>query len=175
MDINNNQNYDQNQQQGQYNDPNAPGQQGQYYDQNQQQSQQQYYDPNAQSQQQYYDPNAAQYTGQTYGNQSYGQPAQPPAPGHGLAVGALVCGIIGVVCWFLGYGAFLSIVAGIIGLVLAAKAKAQGNTEGIRTAGFVLSLIATIVGALVFVACLACGGTIFAAILGELDNLDYYY
>lgn len=125
-------------------------------------------------QQQQYDPNL-QYGSQSYGNQSYGQPAQPPVPGHGLAVGALVCGIIGVVCWFLGYGAFLSIVAGIIGLVLAAKAKAQGNTEGIRTAGFVLSLIATIVGALVFAACLACGGAITAAILGEIDNLDYYY
>lgn len=169
MDTNNNQNQ---QQQGQYTDPNMQGQytdpntQGQYhYEQSTQQQGQQ---------QQQYDPNL-QYGSQSYGNQSYGQPAQPPVPGHGLAVGALVCGIIGVVCWFLGYGAFLSIVAGIIGLVLAAKAKAQGNTEGIRTAGFVLSLIATIVGALVFVACLACGGAITAAILGEIDNLDYYY
>jgi hypothetical protein len=70
--------------------------------------------------------------------------------GHGLAVGSLVCGIIAVVCWFFGYGSFLSIVLGIVGLVLAGNAKKAGNDEGMRTAGFVLSLLGLIGGIIVF-------------------------
>ena len=70
--------------------------------------------------------------------------------GHGLAIGSLVCGIVGVVCWFFGYASFLSIILGIVGLVLAGNSKKNGNTEGARTAGFVLSLIALIGGFLVF-------------------------
>ena len=62
----------------------------------------------------------------------------------------MVCGIIGIVCWFSGYGSLLSIVLGIVGLILAGNAKKGGNTEGIRTAGFIVSLIALIGGCLVF-------------------------
>lgn len=70
--------------------------------------------------------------------------------GHGLAIGSLVCGIIGVVCWFFGAGSFLSIILGIVGLVLAGNSKKNGNSEGVRTTGFILSLIALIVGVIVF-------------------------
>lgn len=69
--------------------------------------------------------------------------------GHGLAIGSLVCGIIGVVMWFFGYTCIVSVVLGIVGLVLAGNAKKEGNAEGIRTAGFVISLIALIVGIII--------------------------
>ncbi len=49
-----------------------------------------------------------------------------------------------------GYGSLFSIVLGIVGLILAGNAKKGGNTEGIRTAGFIVSLIALIGGCLVF-------------------------
>ncbi len=81
-------------------------------------------------------------------------------PGKGLAIGGLVLGIIGVICWFFGYSTILSVILGIIGIVLASKAKTQGFTGGMQTAGFVLSLIALIGGALVLVACVACVGTL---------------
>lgn len=82
--------------------------------------------------------------------------------GHGLAVASLVLGIIGIVFWFFGYSSIISIILGIIGIVLAANAKKAGNTEGIRTAGFVLSLITLIGGAIAFLACVACVGGLAA-------------
>ena len=39
---------------------------------------------------------------------------------------------------------------GIVGLVLAGNAKKAGNDEGMRTAGFVLSLLGLIGGFIVF-------------------------
>ena len=69
--------------------------------------------------------------------------------GHGLAIGSLVCGIIGIVLWIFGYTCLISVVLGIVGLVLAGNAKKEGNTEGIRTAGFIVSLIALIIGIII--------------------------
>lgn len=83
-------------------------------------------------------------------------------PGKGLAVGSLVCGIVAVICWFFGYSSAISVITGIIGLILAGKSKKQGFDGGIRTAGFVLSLIGLIGGAFVFIACVACVGSLAA-------------
>lgn len=88
---------------------------------------------------------------------------QPEAPDHGKAVASMVLGIVGVVFWFFSIASFVSLICGVIGLVLASQAKKAGNTEGIRTAGFVLSLIALIGGAIVFIACVACAGALGAA------------
>lgn len=63
---------------------------------------------------------------------------------HGKAVASLVVGICAIVSWFFGIGALLGMILGIVGLVLAGQAKKAGNIEGIRTAGFVCSLIGLI-------------------------------
>ena len=95
-------------------------------------------------------------------------------PGHGKAVASLVLGIIGVVFWWFGYSAIVSLVLGVIGLFLAASARKEGNTEGVRTAGFVLCIISTVVGGIIFAACVACAGAVGAsggcAALSELAN-----
>ena len=52
---------------------------------------------------------------------------------------------------------------GIVGLVCAGNAKKAGFMGGLRTAGFVLSLIGLIGGGIAFVACVACAGAIGAA------------
>jgi hypothetical protein len=78
------------------------------------------------------------------------------APAHGKAAASLALGIVGIAFWFFGYSAAVSLILGIIGLVLSAQAKKEGNNESIRTAGFILCLISTIVGALIFVSCIAC-------------------
>lgn len=100
-------------------------------------------------------------------NNSYQQPVNnannTEAPEHGKAIASMVLGIVGVVLWFFGYSSIVSIVLGIIGLILSSNAKKAGNTEGIRTAGFVLSLISLIGGSIVFVSCVACAGTLAAA------------
>lgn len=84
-------------------------------------------------------------------------------PGKGAAVASLVLGIIAVVLWFFGYTSIVSIILGIVGLVCAGNAKKAGFMGGLRTAGFVLSLIGLIGGGIAFVACVACAGAIGAA------------
>ena len=93
-------------------------------------------------------------------------------PGKGAATASLVRGIISVVLWFFGYSALVSVILGIVGLILAGNAKKAGFNGGIRTAGFVLSLIGLIGGAIFFVACVACVGAIGAAdATGAFDDL----
>ncbi|MCH5332783.1 MAG: hypothetical protein J1D89_02390 [Agathobacter sp.] len=86
-----------------------------------------------------------------------------PIPGKGQATASLVLGIISVVFWFFGLSSIISLILGIIGLVLASMSKKCGFEGGIRTAGFVLSLIGTIGGAIIFVTCVLCIGCIGAA------------
>ncbi len=92
-------------------------------------------------------------------------------PAHGKAVASLVLGIVAIVFWFFGIGSLVSLILAIVGLVLASQAKKEGNDEGIRKAGFVLSLIALIGGAIAFVSCVICVGAMGAA--GALDSLKY--
>lgn len=79
-------------------------------------------------------------------------------PGKNKAIASLVLGIISVALWFFGYSSILSVVLGIIGVVMASKSKEEGYDENIRTAGFILSVIGIIGGAIFFVACVACVG-----------------
>ena len=90
-------------------------------------------------------------------------------PGKGAATASMVLGIISVVLWFFGYSALVSVVLGIVGLILAGNAKKAGFVGGMQTAGFVLSLIGLIGGAIFFVACVACVGASGAA--GSSDAL----
>lgn len=84
-------------------------------------------------------------------------------PGKGAATASLVLGIIAIVCWFFGWSAIVSVVLGVVGLILAGNAKKAGFVGSMRTAGFVLSLIGMIGGAVFLVACVACVGAIGGA------------
>ena len=81
-------------------------------------------------------------------------------PGYNKAIASLILGVIGVILWFFGFSTIISMILGIIGLVLASNSKKEGYEGGIRTAGFILSLIAAIGGVIAFVACVACVGSI---------------
>ena len=89
-------------------------------------------------------------------------------PGKGLAIASMILGIIGLVVsvteiFSVGVTGPLALVIGIVGVILAAVAKSHGNVSGIRTGGFIMSLLSLIFGAVGFVACLACGAASFAA------------
>lgn len=84
-------------------------------------------------------------------------------PGKGAATGSLVCGIVSIVLWFFGFTSIFSLIVGIVGLVLANSSKKAGFMGGIRTAGFVCSLIGTIFGGLIFISCVACAGVLGTA------------
>ncbi|WP_130868747.1 hypothetical protein [Intestinimonas massiliensis (ex Afouda et al. 2020)] len=81
--------------------------------------------------------------------------------GKSLATASMVLGIVGLVFTFFING-LIGLILGIIGLVLAGKAKQQGFEGSMRTAGFVMSLISVIAGVLMFVLALACVATIGA-------------
>ena len=94
-------------------------------------------------------------------------------PGKGAATASLVLGIVSVVCWFFGYGAILSVILGIVGLVMASNAKKAGFNDGIRTAGFVLSLIGLIGGAIALVL-LVLVLSIFTSMVSSFGEFSYY-
>jgi len=83
-------------------------------------------------------------------------------PGRGLAIAALVLGILSVMNSWWGGG----IVVGIIGLVLAIVARRKGFSGGIGTAGLVLSIIGVVANGLVLI---ICGSAILAGGLGALS------
>lgn len=87
-------------------------------------------------------------------------PPQSDPPGYGLAVASMVLGIIAVVLWFFGYSSLVSIILGVIGIVLASKSKSLGYEGAMRTAGFVLSIVAVAGGIVFFISCVACVGCI---------------
>lgn len=98
---------------------------------------------------------------------------QGDEPGKGAAIGSLVCGIVAVVFWFFGITSILSLILGIVGLILAGSAKKAGFEGGIRTAGFVLSLLGIIFGAIIFISCVICAGAVGA--LSAAGGLDGFY
>ena len=100
-----------------------------------------------------------------YGNYNppqYGDYNQPPQgnlnqfvnpAGKGMAIASLVLGILSIVDPTF----FLGIALGIVGIILAVVSKKKGFSGGIRTAGFVLSIIGLAVNALFIIAVLALG------------------
>ena len=88
--------------------------------------------------------------GQPMGQQGYGQPMGYASrqPAHGLAVASLVLGILPfLICWIgEGVGYIIGLIMAIVGIVLAAVAKKQGNKSGIATAGLAVSIVALALG-----------------------------
>ena len=84
--------------------------------------------------------------------------------GKNAAVTSMVLGIVAVVLWFFSFAAVVSVVLGIIGLVYADKAKTEGFRGGFYTAGFVLSLIGLIGGAIVIIVSIIAIGLISSAV-----------
>jgi len=81
---------------------------------------------------------------------------------NGKAIASLVLGIISLVCVFFGYGALLGIILGIVGIVLGSMAKKE-TPSGMATAGIVMSIIAIVLCAITFLACVACVGALASA------------
>ena len=74
-----------------------------------------------------------------------------------LVILATVFGIFCLVPGISYYG-WIGIVLGVVGIVLAAVANKK-EKKGINTAGLVLSIIGTVLCAILFIACVACIAT----------------
>ena len=71
--------------------------------------------------------------------------AQPAAPGSGLAIASLVCGIVGVVFAFIPVcGAPLAIILGLVAIVAGVMGRSSVTHHGQATAGLVLGVIALV-------------------------------
>ena len=90
-------------------------------------------------------------------------PVSGKQSGQGSAVGSLVCGILAAVLGIFLFGGVVSLILAAVGLVLASKAKKEGFSGGLRTAGFVLSIIGLVFGAIGLIGCVACAGVLGAA------------
>lgn len=149
----NNENQNQYQQQNQMNNQQQPhdyqysNQQSQDYQYNNQQSQ------NYQYQQDYQQNNQQQYryNGQPLYQQQYYN--QQPNGNNGMAIGALICGIVSILinccsAWFI---SLPTAIAGIIlGIMVLKNNKAGRN---IAIVGLILSAIGALIGIIVFIGC----------------------
>ncbi len=74
-----------------------------------------------------------------------------------MGIAALVLGIVSIV-WAVFGGTWLAAAVGIIGIILAAAGKKQ-NAK-CATAGLVVSIIGTVLGLLMYIACAACAASV---------------
>lgn len=92
--------------------------------------------------------------------------------GDKLAIASLVCGIAGIVCslvlsFFVSLFSLAGLLLGIAGIVCAVMAKKKGTVSGIRTAGFVCSIVAVVIAAIIVLFILLMSA-VFATIMGGM-------
>ena len=82
---------------------------------------------------------------------------------NGLAIASLVLGIVSILFCFMGLAVPFGLIIGIVGIVLGVKSK-KAAPSGMATAGFVLSIIGTVICALflfIFVILVGIGISLF--------------
>lgn len=81
-----------------------------------------------------------------------------------MGIASLVLGIISIVIGLFSAGSlgWLGAILGIIGIILGSQGKKIPEQRGIATGGFVCSIIGTILCLLMYVACIACVGSLAA-------------
>lgn len=84
------------------------------------------------------------------------QPQQDPNQAKNISIGALVCGILGIVGGFIPIVQYFTFVLAIIGTVLGVKGRKMGGGS-MATAGMVLGIIGIVLGA-VGIVCTICVG-----------------
>ena len=81
-----------------------------------------------------------------------------------MGIAALVLGIVSLVFVFTGPISFVAVITGIVGIVLGALARKKLAAEklptGAATAGLVMSIIGVVIGAIVWISCVACASAV---------------
>ncbi|MEE1005981.1 MAG: DUF4190 domain-containing protein [Acutalibacteraceae bacterium] len=105
-------------------------------------------------------------------NEFNNQQSAPANTTNGMAIAALVCGILGIVGSFIPVIAYFTTVLAILGIIFGAKGKKQADLtnsgKGIATAGLVLGIIGTVFGLVGVICTLACAGAVASAGLASL-------
>ncbi len=105
---------------------------------------------------------------EVYDSQNMQAPVPDGVDGKPQAIASLVLGIVTIVAGFPGL-IIIGLPTGIVGLILASSAKKKGFIGGIRTAGFVCSLIGLIINAIFLVV-----GLVLLSILGSAYVFDSF-
>ena len=134
--------------------------------------------------QQYGNPSyTAPQNGQTYGTpNTYGtvppvfnpNPVPQANPNNGMAIGSLICGIVGILlCCCCGIGA----IVGIVGLVLAILSRKPngGKFSGLAIGGLVCSIVAIVFSSGYLIYYFAVGGAAMSDWESILNSYGYYY
>lgn len=81
-----------------------------------------------------------------------------------MAVASLVLGILSIVIGLFSAGSlgWLGAILGVVGIILGVQGKKDESKKGLAQAGFVCSIIGTILCLLLYVACIACIGGLAA-------------
>lgn len=82
-----------------------------------------------------------------------------------LSIVALVLGIVGIALDF--YNIFAGVIAGIIGIVIAVKARNTEDAKGLATGGFVCSIVAVALGGVMLI-CTVCAIGLLATSLSVM-------
>ena len=105
-------------------------------------------------------------------NEFNNQQSAPTNTTNGMAIAALVCGILGIVGSFIPVVAYFTTVLAILGIVFGVKGKKQAELtnsgKGLATAGLVRGIIGTEFGLLGVICTLACAGAVASAGLAGL-------
>ena len=79
-----------------------------------------------------------------YSDQSYGAPAQRP---QGMAISALVLGVIGILLACFAFGGVLGLIGVVLGIVALRRVmRGTGGGKGMAIAGIVTGAIAALIG-----------------------------
>ena len=79
-----------------------------------------------------------------------------------LSIAALVLGIVGIVFDFIYL--WIGLIAGIVGIIIGAKARKDENAKGMATAGFICSIVAVVMAGLLLACAICAIGTIAAGL-----------
>lgn len=88
-----------------------------------------------------------------------------------MAVASLVLGIVALVFAFIPGVSWIAWIGGVVGIVLGVLGrKREPEKKGMATAGLVMSIVAVVLGVLMFIACAAC----LTAASNALGNSDVW-
>ena len=82
-----------------------------------------------------------------------------------MGIASLILGIVSILigCFSGGLLGWVGTIAGIVGIILGALGRRNEANKGLATGGLVCSIIGTILGLILYIACVACAGALAAA------------
>lgn len=112
------------------------------------------------------EPQTAEYTYAAEG--TYDAPVEAQGS-NALAIVALICGILSIVCCLC---TGLSLIPAIVGIICGVQGMKKCPKAGMAKVGMILSIVGAVLGVITLIISLISGGATTAAIMEELQ---YYY